>query len=82
MKKKNRDYFWIPFNVALIFGLIAGVINKFIYALPSGDWAVKGQPFIERWLDKQEWFIQGFLPGAIIGVVVGIALYKIRLKKE
>ena len=77
---KKRDFFWIPFTVSLVFGLIIGSTYKFFHAFPSADWAAKGQSFIERWLDKQEWFLQGFIPGALIGLVVGVALYKIRAK--
>jgi len=78
--KKNRDYFWIPFNIALIVGLLVGSTNDFIHAFPTTDWAVKGQPFIERWINRQEWFLSGFIPGALIGAVVGMVWYKFRRK--
>ena len=81
MKKKNRDYFWIPFNITLLFGLMSGVIYEAFHTIPSSDWALNGQPLFERWINKQEWFLQGFIPGAIVGLIVGILFYRIKIKK-
>ncbi|MBL1140424.1 MAG: hypothetical protein HND53_00140 [Proteobacteria bacterium] len=72
MEKKIKSYFWTSFNFSLLFGLISGGIYRFNNQISTSDWASKGQPFSERWLDKQIWLIEGFIPGAIFGIVVGI----------
>ncbi len=73
---------WIPFCFTLLGALITGGIYKASKAGPTSDWAVKGQPVIERWIDKQEWFLQGSLPGAIIGLIIGVILYQVFFKKN
>ena len=72
MKEKSNKYFWASFNFALLFGLITGGIHQFNNQISSVDWASKGQPITERWIDKQIWLIEGFIPGAIFGVIVGV----------
>ena len=57
-----------------MFGLIISSTNNFIHAFTSADWAEKGQAFIEKCLEKQEWFFARLYPGALIGLVVGIVL--------
>jgi len=78
----KKDLIWIPINFALIAGLITGAINEFTHAFPSADWAANGQSFIDRWLNKQTWFLTGFLPGALVGLVSGILWNKVRRKTK
>ncbi len=55
-----------------MFGSITGAINAKINQGQTADWAARGQPIFERWLDKQSWFIETFPYGAIVGAIVGI----------
>ena len=62
----------MPLNFALLFGLITGAIIQFPKLMTSADWAAKGQPVTHRWIDEQLWFIEGFIPGAVFGVFIGL----------
>jgi hypothetical protein len=75
MENKNKDYFWIPFNTALVCGLITGGIYEGIHAFSTSDWAAKGQPVLDRWFEEQIYFMHGFIPGALIGLFIGYLWY-------
>ena len=66
----------------MLFGLILGATNELLHAWPTADWASKGQPFFDRWINRQIWFLYGFIPGAIIGTFVGFVWYRVSSKNN
>ncbi len=54
---------------------MSGGIVKFVLGLETSDWAARGQPMLDRWLDAQTWFLMGFAPGAIVGAIIGVVWY-------
>lgn len=82
MKISNKLYFWLPLFMAMLLGLITGASYEFMNAFPTADWAAKGEPFFDRWLARQSWFLKGFFPGAIIGVIVGLILYFVKFREK
>lgn len=74
---KFRDYFWFSVAFALFCGAILGGSVEFYFAFPTSDWAANGVPFLTRLVQTSGWALEGFVPGAIFGFILGPMVYKL-----
>lgn len=75
--ERFKEHFWFSLALALLCGLIAGGALKFYFGFPTADWAAKGVPLWERLSQEWSWWLQGFIPGAIVGFVIGPIVYRL-----